>query len=69
MKFFLNNIEVPPKWVIEPKDIQLNSENDLSIECRAEGEPKPRISWINAEGIALRLSLISALVSIEYFLN
>jgi len=32
--------------------MQIDAKKDISIECRAEGEPKPRITWINAEGIA-----------------
>ncbi len=36
----------------EPKDVTINS-NDVYIECKADGEPKPSIKWISSEGLEL----------------
>jgi len=41
---------VAPKWLIEPKDIKMRPNEDISIECRAEGEPKPFIKWSDSKG-------------------
>ncbi len=41
---------VAPKWIIEPKDIKINSDKQFSIECRADGEPKPTIKWFDSKG-------------------
>jgi len=30
--------------------MRLIAGNNISIECRADGEPKPKISWIDFEG-------------------
>jgi len=49
--------------VIEPKDMRLIAGNNISIECRADGEPKPKISWIDFEG-----SLQSIQTSVIFFL-
>ena len=36
--------------MIEPKDMRLIAGNNISIECKADGEPKPKITWIDFEG-------------------
>jgi len=36
--------------VIEPKDMRLIAGNNISIDCKADGEPKPKISWVISEG-------------------
>jgi hypothetical protein len=41
---------VAAKWVIEPKDVRISSDEDMTIECKADGEPKPKIVWITSEG-------------------
>jgi hypothetical protein len=50
---------VSPKWVIEPKDIRITAGNELSLECRADGEPKPIIKWIDSKGCVHRFFLNS----------
>ncbi len=40
-----------PSWVIEPKDIRAKAGNDLTLECFADGLPKPTIKWISSEGL------------------
>jgi hypothetical protein len=46
----LNGFSVPPIWVKEPKDLRVKAGDDLSLECRAEGLPKPSVKWISSKG-------------------
>jgi hypothetical protein len=50
-------LTVSPKWVIEPKDIRITAGNELSLECRADGEPKPVIKWIDSKGCVYKVFL------------
>jgi hypothetical protein len=38
--------------------MQIIAANNISIECKADGEPKPKIVWVTSEGIAWLLKLI-----------
>jgi hypothetical protein len=37
--------------------MQIIAGNNISIECKADGEPKPKIVWVTSEGIAWLLKL------------
>jgi hypothetical protein len=37
--------------------MQIIAGNNISIECKADGEPKPKIVWVTSEGIAWHLKL------------
>jgi len=53
MKFYIELILliiVPLSWAIEPKDITVNSDKDMKVECRVNGLPKPTIKWISSKG-------------------
>jgi hypothetical protein len=41
--------------------MQIISGNNISIECKADGEPKPKIVWVTSEGIAWLLKLFQLL--------
>lgn len=43
-------ISVPPSWIKEPKDVNLRIGEDYSVECLADGLPKPTIKWITPSG-------------------
>lgn len=43
-------VNVPPKWVVEPKDISVQANQDLMLNCQAEGYPVPTITWKKAVG-------------------
>jgi len=32
--------------------MQIIAANNISIECKADGEPEPKIVWVTSEGIA-----------------
>ncbi len=48
-----------PKWLIEPKDLRIKSGNNIAIDCKADGEPKPIIKWIDMKGVKTRLKSTS----------
>ena len=41
-------MNVPPKWIIEPKNVQVILSKSITINCQAEGYPKPKITWKKA---------------------
>ena len=41
-------VNVPPKWTIEPKNVQVILGKSITINCQAEGYPKPKIVWKKA---------------------
>ena len=43
-------VNVPPKWVVEPKDMSIQSNQDILLNCQADGYPVPTITWKKAIG-------------------
>ncbi|XP_025423992.1 Down syndrome cell adhesion molecule-like protein Dscam2 isoform X3 [Sipha flava] len=43
-------VKVPPKWTIEPADVDIERNRQLIIDCQADGVPKPTIVWKKATG-------------------
>nr|XP_046910785.1 Down syndrome cell adhesion molecule homolog isoform X4 [Dermatophagoides farinae] len=43
-------VKVPPSWIKEPKDVNLRMGEEYSVECLADGLPKPKIKWITPSG-------------------
>lgn len=43
-------VNVPPKWILEPKDSSAQAGQDLMLSCQAEGYPTPQITWKKAIG-------------------
>jgi hypothetical protein len=46
------------RWSLEPKDLRINLDEDVYIECKADGEPRPKISWITAKGFNINFWII-----------
>ncbi|XP_063893549.1 cell adhesion molecule Dscam1 isoform X18 [Helicoverpa armigera] len=44
------NVHVPPRWIIEPTDKAFAQGSDAKVECKADGFPKPQVTWKRAEG-------------------
>lgn len=44
------SVNVPPKWVVEPKDTSAHANQDIMLNCGAEGYPVPTITWKKAVG-------------------
>lgn len=42
--------KVPPRWIVEPTDKAFAQGSEAKIECKADGFPKPQISWKKAPG-------------------
>lgn len=43
-------VNVPPKWILEPKDSSAQSGTDVLLHCQSAGYPKPTITWKKAIG-------------------
>ncbi|XP_036340383.1 Down syndrome cell adhesion molecule-like protein Dscam2, partial [Rhagoletis pomonella] len=43
-------VNVPPKWVLEPKDSSAQAGQDVWLHCQSSGYPKPAITWKKAIG-------------------
>lgn len=43
-------VNVPPKWIVEPKDTSTRYMDNTTIDCEADGQPKPTITWKKAVG-------------------
>lgn len=41
-------VNVPPKWVLEPMDVSVQSGSDVQLDCQAGGYPVPTITWKRA---------------------
>lgn len=41
---------VPPRWILEPSDKAFAQGSDAKIECKADGFPKPQVTWKKAPG-------------------
>ena len=41
---------VPPKWTVEPRDINVSAGHSIALHCQAEGYPTPSILWKRAMG-------------------
>lgn len=43
-------VKVPPRWVIEPSNAFVVLNHQVTIDCLADGHPKPRMYWRIAKG-------------------
>ncbi|XP_058460396.1 cell adhesion molecule Dscam2 isoform X45 [Malaya genurostris] len=43
-------INVPPRWILEPTDKAFAQGSNAKVECKADGFPKPLVSWKKAIG-------------------
>ncbi|XP_073812141.1 Down syndrome cell adhesion molecule 1 isoform X16 [Musca autumnalis] len=43
-------IRVPPRWILEPTDKAFAQGSDAKVECKADGFPKPQLTWKKAVG-------------------
>ncbi|XP_014244458.1 Down syndrome cell adhesion molecule-like protein Dscam2 isoform X24 [Cimex lectularius] len=43
-------VSVPPRWIIEPTDKAFAQGSDAKVECKADGFPKPSVTWKRASG-------------------
>lgn len=43
-------VTVPPRWILEPTDKAFAQGSDARVECKADGFPKPQVTWKKAAG-------------------
>lgn len=43
-------VNVPPKWITEPKDSNVQAGQDVMLNCQAGGFPQPTTTWKKAVG-------------------
>ncbi|XP_055593986.1 cell adhesion molecule Dscam2 isoform X34 [Uranotaenia lowii] len=43
-------VNVPPRWILEPTDKAFAQGSNAKVECKADGFPKPQVSWKKAIG-------------------
>ncbi|XP_073953751.1 Down syndrome cell adhesion molecule 4 isoform X2 [Choristoneura fumiferana] len=43
-------VNVPPRWRLEPNDVAVAAGHDVTLQCQADGYPKPTITWKKAVG-------------------
>ncbi|XP_017784824.1 PREDICTED: Down syndrome cell adhesion molecule-like protein Dscam2 isoform X11 [Nicrophorus vespilloides] len=46
----LLTVYVPPRWILEPTDKAFAQSSDAAVECKADGFPKPTVTWKRATG-------------------
>ncbi|XP_043478445.1 Down syndrome cell adhesion molecule-like protein Dscam2 isoform X36 [Leptopilina heterotoma] len=46
----LLTVNVPPRWILEPTDKAFAQGSDARVECKADGFPKPQVTWKRAAG-------------------
>ncbi|XP_041784498.1 Down syndrome cell adhesion molecule-like protein Dscam2 isoform X39 [Anopheles merus] len=44
------NVNVPPRWILEPTDKAFAQGSNAKVECKADGFPKPQVTWKKAVG-------------------
>ncbi|XP_060820208.1 cell adhesion molecule Dscam2 isoform X7 [Bombus pascuorum] len=44
------SVNVPPRWILEPTDKAFAQGSDARVECKADGFPKPQVTWKKAAG-------------------
>ncbi|XP_049833932.1 Down syndrome cell adhesion molecule-like protein Dscam2 isoform X19 [Schistocerca gregaria] len=44
------HVNVPPRWILEPTDKAFAQGSDAKVECKADGFPKPQVTWKKAAG-------------------
>lgn len=51
-ELFFDQIQflVPPRWILEPTDKAFAQGSDAAVECKADGFPKPVVTWKRATG-------------------
>jgi hypothetical protein len=47
---FNSSFTVPPRWILEPTDKAFAQGSNAKVECKADGFPKPQVTWKKAAG-------------------
>lgn len=41
---------VPPRWIVEPSDVNVERNRQITLHCQAQGVPTPTIVWKKTTG-------------------
>lgn len=44
---------VPPRWIVEPSDVNVERNRHVTVHCQAQGVPMPAIVWKKATGLLI----------------
>jgi hypothetical protein len=58
---------VPPRWIVEPADVNVERNRHVTLHCQAQGVPIPTIVWKKATGKTLLY--ISRDISFLFFMR
>jgi hypothetical protein len=50
---------VPPRWILEPTDKAFAQGSNAKVECKADGFPKPQVTWKKAAGEIYLIKIFS----------
>ncbi|GBM75398.1 Hemicentin-1 [Araneus ventricosus] len=60
---------IPPSWTLMPNDIEASNGDNLMLNCKASGTPKPTITWSRSQSDSMDFIPISSLSQASLFLN
>ncbi|XP_017775727.1 PREDICTED: Down syndrome cell adhesion molecule-like protein Dscam2 [Nicrophorus vespilloides] len=43
-------VKVPPRWLVEPMDVNVERNRHIALHCQAQGVPTPTVTWKKATG-------------------
>nr|CAD7459082.1 unnamed protein product [Timema tahoe] len=58
-------VKVPPRWIVEPTDANVERNRHVMLHCQAQGVPQPTITWKKATGLDITLLLLCVLLPIR----
>jgi len=58
---------VPPRWILEPTDKAFAQGSDAKVECKADGFPKPQVTWKKAVGTYNSLTTLRKKIKYQLF--
>lgn len=53
---------VPPRWIVEPTDVNVERNRHITLHCQAQGVPMPVIVWKKAAGKFRFIASLNVLV-------
>lgn len=57
---------VPPRWILEPTDKAFAQGSNAKVECKADGFPKPQVTWKMAVGKTFQILLYAQIASVFF---
>lgn len=48
---------MPPRWIVEPTDVNVERNRHITLHCQAQGVPQPVVIWKKATGIICKIAI------------